>query len=162
RGRGRARPALRLRRVRRGPRPPGAPARHQSGRGARRGPPGGAARGERLDPRPRRRGGPLVAPQRGTRTVGRALLAGDLRPPRLQLYLPAARANGRSPDAGRRLLAWAHPAGFTEVTPSASTTLHATPEQRSTWGAAWAKRILAAPLADQLRAEGWADAAELE
>ena len=48
------------------------------------------------------------------------------------------------------------------MTPSASTTLHATPEQRSTWGAAWAKRILAPPLADQLRAEGWADAAELE
>ena len=79
-----------------------------------------------------------------------------------QLYLRAARANGGTPDAGRRLLAWAHQAGFTEVTPSASTTLHATPEQRSTWGAAWAKRILAPPLADQLRAEGWADAAELE
>src|SRR5699024_9938327 len=37
-----------------------------------------------------------------------------------QLYLRAARANGGTPDAGRRLLAWAHQAGFTEVTPSAS------------------------------------------
>lgn len=79
-----------------------------------------------------------------------------------QLYLQAARANGGSPDAGRRLLAWAHRAGFTDIVPTASTTLHATPEQRSTWGGAWAERILAAPLADQLRGEGWADAAELE
>src|SRR5699024_12817045 len=76
--------------------------------------------------------------------------------------LRAARGTAGTPEAGRRLLAGAHQAGFTEVPPSASPTLHATPEQRATWGAAWAKRILAPPLADQLRAEGWADAAELE
>ena len=35
----------------------------------------------------------------------------------LALYLRAARANGGTPDAGRRLLAWAHEAGFTDVTP---------------------------------------------
>ncbi len=36
----------------------------------------------------------------------------------LELYRAAARANGGEPDAGRRLLAWAHGAGATEVTAS--------------------------------------------
>src|ERR1700761_9243921 len=33
-----------------------------------------------------------------------------------ELYLAAARANGGEPDAGRRLLAWAHAAGADDVT----------------------------------------------
>src|SRR5690625_5648155 len=71
--------SLRFRRVRRGPRPPGAPARHQSGRGARRGPPGAAARGDRLDPRKRLRGVPLVSRQRGPDPVEAAVPAGGPR-----------------------------------------------------------------------------------
>ena len=80
----------------------------------------------------------------------------------MELYLRAARANGGTPDAGRHLMAWAHRAGFTVVTASASTVLHATPARRAAWGGAWERRILSPPLADQLLAEGWADAAELE
>lgn len=79
-----------------------------------------------------------------------------------ELYLRAARANGGTPDAGRHLLAWAHAAGFDEVTPSTSTTLHATAQSRAQWGGAWSQRILTPPLADQLREAGWVDDPELE
>lgn len=80
----------------------------------------------------------------------------------LTLYLAAARANGGTPDAGRRLLAWAHEAGFTDVTPGASTWLHATEESRAAWGATWSGRITSDPLAGQLEHEGLADAAVRE
>ena len=80
----------------------------------------------------------------------------------LSLYLRAARANGGTPDAGRRLLAWAHVAGFAEVTPTSSTWLHATPESRTAWAASWSGRITSAPLAAQLEREGWADESERE
>ena len=80
----------------------------------------------------------------------------------LALYLRAARANGGTPDAGRRLLAWAHEAGFEEVSPSASTWLHATPETRRGWAATCAGRLVTGPFAEQLEREGWADAAERE
>ncbi|MGY5766473.1 methyltransferase domain-containing protein [Brachybacterium sp. DNPG3] len=76
----------------------------------------------------------------------------------MELYLRAARANGGAPDAGRRLLAWAHEAGFVEVTASASVDLQATPATRAAWAATWAGRITTAPFADQLDREGWADA----
>ncbi|MBM7502498.1 methyltransferase domain-containing protein [Brachybacterium muris] len=78
-----------------------------------------------------------------------------------ELYLRAARQNGGTPDAGRRLLAWAHQVGFTEVTPLASTQLYATPEGRAAWAGAWVGRITGAPLGEQIVREGWADAAEL-
>lgn len=79
-----------------------------------------------------------------------------------ELYLRAARANSGTPDAGRRLLAWAHEAGFSEVTPSASAPLYATTEGRGSWAASWAGRITGAPMGEQILREGWADAAELE
>jgi SAM-dependent methyltransferase len=59
----------------------------------------------------------------------------------LELYETIARGDGGSPDAGRRLLAWAHAAGFAEVTPTASVWCFATPEDRSWWGSMWADRI---------------------
>ena len=80
----------------------------------------------------------------------------------LALYLRAACANGGTPDAGRRLLAWAHEAGFEDVVPGSSTWLHATPESRAAWADTWSGRITSAPFADQLEREGWADAAERE
>ena len=52
----------------------------------------------------------------------------------LELYLRATRANSGTPDAGRRLLAWAREAGFRDVTSSSSTWLHATPESRAAGG----------------------------
>jgi ubiquinone/menaquinone biosynthesis C-methylase UbiE len=59
----------------------------------------------------------------------------------LELYRAVALGNDAEPDAGRRLLAWAHEAGFTEVTPSASVWCYASPEERANWGGMWAERI---------------------
>jgi ubiquinone/menaquinone biosynthesis C-methylase UbiE len=59
----------------------------------------------------------------------------------LRLYREVARGNGAEPDAGRRLLGWAHAAGFEEVTPSASVWCYGTPEERGSWGGMWADRI---------------------
>ena len=72
----------------------------------------------------------------------------------LELYRSAARANDAEPDAGRRLLAWAHAAGFTDVTGSASVWCYSTPEEVATWGNGWADRILTSALAGQLLADG--------
>ena len=65
----------------------------------------------------------------------------------LALYERVARGNGGEPDAGRRLLAWAHAAGFTEVTATSSTWCFATPEDRQWWGGMWADRILESEMA---------------
>lgn len=53
----------------------------------------------------------------------------------LELYHDAARANGGEPDAGRRLLAWAHAAGFTDVSAGASVWCFADPGIASTGAA---------------------------
>ncbi|MBF9127956.1 class I SAM-dependent methyltransferase [Plantactinospora sp. S1510] len=68
----------------------------------------------------------------------------------LTLYQRATRANGGEPDAGRRLLSWAHAAGFTDVTATASTWCFANPADRQWWGGMWAERILRSDLARQL------------
>ena len=65
----------------------------------------------------------------------------------LELYERVARGNGGEPDAGRRLLAWAHEAGFTEVTASSSTWCFATPADREWWGGMWADRVLRSDMA---------------
>ncbi len=52
-----------------------------------------------------------------------------------ELYSAAARANGGEPDAGRRLLGWAHVAGARVVTASSSTWCYADPVSRQAWGA---------------------------
>src|SRR5699024_2685676 len=75
---------------------------------------------------------------------------------------PAARANGGCPDAGRRLLAWAHEAGLEDVTAGASTWLYATPATRADWARTLAGRLTTGPFAQQLEREGWADADERE
>jgi SAM-dependent methyltransferase len=79
----------------------------------------------------------------------------------LSLYRAAARANGGEPDAGRRLLAWANAAGFTDVTPGASTWCFATPDERAWWGELWADRVVDSDLARQLVRDGLADQAGL-
>lgn len=79
----------------------------------------------------------------------------------LSLYRAAARANGGEPDAGRRLLAWAHAAGFTDVIASSSTWCFASPSERSWWGGMWADRILSSSIAQQLTDTGLATIAEL-
>ena len=77
------------------------------------------------------------------------------------VYMATARANGGEPDAGGRLLAWAHRAGFTEVTASASTWCYATPADRTWQSQTWAQRCLTSfgPRAVEL---GLADRADLE
>jgi SAM-dependent methyltransferase len=80
----------------------------------------------------------------------------------LELYRAAARDNGAEPDAGRQLVAWAHQAGLTDLTPSASAWCYATPEDRAWWSGLWAERITRSALAGQLVRSGRADQAELD
>jgi SAM-dependent methyltransferase len=65
----------------------------------------------------------------------------------LATYEAVGRANGGEPDAGRRLVAWARRAGFSEVTASASVWCFAEPVDREWWGELWAERITESPLA---------------
>ncbi len=80
----------------------------------------------------------------------------------LALYQAAARANGGEPDAGRHLLAWAHAAGLSDVTASASTWCFATPGTREWWGVMWAERVTGTALGEQLLRDGLATAGELD
>jgi 2-polyprenyl-3-methyl-5-hydroxy-6-metoxy-1,4-benzoquinol methylase len=65
----------------------------------------------------------------------------------LALYRRTAYAHGGEPDAGRRLLAWAHAAGFTDVTATASTWGFADEPDRAWWGGLWAERAVASDFA---------------
>src|ERR1700753_2221903 len=67
-----------------------------------------------------------------------------------ELYQAAARANGGEPDAGRRLLAWANPAGITDVSATSSTWCYADPAAREAWGGTWADRISGSAITEQL------------
>ncbi|NYI69881.1 SAM-dependent methyltransferase [Naumannella cuiyingiana] len=77
------------------------------------------------------------------------------------LFQAVARRNGSEPDAGRRLLAWAHGAGLSEVAYSADVWVFADPADRSWWGEHWAERIRHSAIADQALAEGLADRDDL-
>jgi len=80
----------------------------------------------------------------------------------LAMYETVARANRGEPDAGRFLLAWAHAAGFTDVTAGASTWCYATPDDRTWWGDLWADRITQSAIATQAVEIGAATEAELQ
>lgn len=80
----------------------------------------------------------------------------------LALYRRVARASGGEPDAGRRLLAWAHAAGLVDVIPGASAWCYATPEERAWWGGLWADRALRSTYATQSLALGLADQSALD
>ena len=80
----------------------------------------------------------------------------------LDLYHRVARASGGDPDAGRSLLAWAHAAGFRDVTAGASAWCFATDEDRAWWGGLWADRALRSTYATQSLALGLADEGTLE
>jgi SAM-dependent methyltransferase len=77
------------------------------------------------------------------------------------LYRRVARASGGEPDAGRRMLAWAHAAGFTDVTATASAWCYASPEDRAWWGGTWAERVTRSSFADLAVSHGLATAADL-
>jgi SAM-dependent methyltransferase len=80
----------------------------------------------------------------------------------LDLYERVARGNGGEPDAGRRLLSWAHAAGFTDVTATSSTWCFANAADRAWWGGMWADRMLASDLARTALATGAATQEDLE
>ncbi len=80
----------------------------------------------------------------------------------LHLYERVARGNGGEPDAGRRLLSWAHAAGFTDLTASSSTWCFADPEDRAWWGGLWAERILESDMARQAVESGAATRPDLQ
>lgn len=80
----------------------------------------------------------------------------------LTLYRAAARANGGEPDAGRRLLAWAHAAGLAGTTATASVWQYADDTTRQWWCGMWADRILESGLARQLVRDELASTARLE
>jgi SAM-dependent methyltransferase len=79
----------------------------------------------------------------------------------LDLYHRVARRNGAEPDAGRRLLSWAHAAGLRDVTATASSWCYASPAEREWWGNSWAGRATSSSFAEQAVAHGLATDAEL-
>ena len=79
----------------------------------------------------------------------------------LEVYCAVARSNGAEPDAGRRLLSWAHSAGFSRVRPSASVWLFADEDRRGWWSETWAQRTVSSGMASQAVAAGLATHDEL-
>ena len=79
----------------------------------------------------------------------------------LELYRGVAHANGAEPDAGPRLLAWAHEAGLTDVVASASVVLHVG-EGAASWGGSWALRCETSAFRRQAIEQGRASAADLD
>jgi SAM-dependent methyltransferase len=80
----------------------------------------------------------------------------------LELYRQVHRRNGSEPDAGRRLLSWAHAAGLRDVTATTSSWCFATPAEREWWGTSWAGRATASAFAEQAVAYGLATPGDLE
>ncbi|MFD2092680.1 methyltransferase domain-containing protein [Blastococcus deserti] len=80
----------------------------------------------------------------------------------LDLYHRVARRNDAEPDAGRRLLSWAHAAGLRDTAASASTYCFASPAEREWWGRSWAGRATSSAFAEQALRYGLATTAELE
>ena len=70
------------------------------------------------------------------------------------LYRELARAAGGEPDAGRRLLAWAHAAGLQDVEAGAQTWCFATEQDRAWWSGTWSQRVEGSGFAQQALAHG--------
>lgn len=79
----------------------------------------------------------------------------------LAIYRAVTRRNDAECDAGRRLLHWAHRAGFAEVTYTTSTWTFTTAADLAWWSGTWAQRITGTRLAEQAVAYGVASAGEL-
>ncbi|MBB3677087.1 methyltransferase domain-containing protein [Modestobacter versicolor] len=80
----------------------------------------------------------------------------------LDLYGRVARRNDAEPDAGRRLVSWAHAAGLRDLTATTSAWCYASPAEREWWGTSWAGRATGSAFAEQAVAYGLASAAELD
>lgn len=79
----------------------------------------------------------------------------------LDVYRRTARADGGEPDAGRRLIAWAHRAGFTDVAGSASTWCYTKGNGLEWWCESWSKRVTESAFAERSVAHGFATQADL-
>ena len=79
----------------------------------------------------------------------------------LSLYRRVARALGGEPDAGRRMLAWARAAGFTDIEASAGSWCYAGPVDRAWWGRLWAERLTESPFGDRAVEHGLATRSDL-
>jgi ubiquinone/menaquinone biosynthesis C-methylase UbiE len=79
----------------------------------------------------------------------------------LELYHEVTRANGGEPDAGRRLLSWAHAAGFDDVEASASAWCFATSVDVGWWSETWAERLSQSNFGQQAIEQGLTDCTEL-
>jgi 2-polyprenyl-3-methyl-5-hydroxy-6-metoxy-1,4-benzoquinol methylase len=80
----------------------------------------------------------------------------------LNLYSRVARHNGAEPDAGRRLLSWAHAAGLRDTVATTTAWCFATPAERAWWGDSWAGRATASGFAEQAVTYGLATPAQLD
>src|SRR5262249_1690737 len=80
----------------------------------------------------------------------------------LELYHSVARANQAEPDAARHLYGWAHAAGFSAVSVSASAWCFVTPDEREWWGGLWAERSTSSTFAEQALAYELATADQLD
>ncbi|MDQ4488998.1 methyltransferase domain-containing protein [Sinomonas sp. ASV486] len=80
----------------------------------------------------------------------------------MDVYQRIARHNGAEPDAGRRLVGWMQEAGFSDVAPTSSNWLYATPQQRAWQARVWSERVLHSAFADQALEYGFAERADLE
>ncbi len=79
-----------------------------------------------------------------------------------EVYHKVTRAHGAEADAGRRLLAWAHQAGFDDVTPSAGIWCYAGEDDRLWWSHSWAERVRRSAFATHALEEGFATTDELD
>lgn len=79
----------------------------------------------------------------------------------LEVYLAVTRHNGAEANAGRHLLSWAHQAGLADTAYTTSTWTFADPATCAWWGELWAERTVGSSFADQARAYGIANDAEL-
>lgn len=79
----------------------------------------------------------------------------------LTLYHEVARSSGGEADAGRRLLSWAHAAGFSDVDSSASAWCFATRADLGWWYDTWAERLIQSDFAHQAVERRLSEPAEL-
>ena len=79
-----------------------------------------------------------------------------------ELYHQVAAGNGGNANAGRFLLGWVRAAGFVDPVVTTSTTTHAEPEARQSWGGMWAVRIVDTDFAEHAVNLGLATRSELE
>ncbi len=67
----------------------------------------------------------------------------------LEIYRAVTKRNGAECDAGRRLLHWAHDAGFEQVDFTSSTWTYSTTADLAWWCDLWAERVTSTRLAEQ-------------